>query len=756
MCHKLRIIFLIVLISLVGRLSLARPEEVIKDYDLKVKLKLKTTESRVYYQEEEKTDWNKEIKNWRFGFLPPQESLPIILKYENNFYSQEKDSPINYYLVYRKGEFSAINPLNARIKGNLLFWADSFEKDRKINIAVNGEDIKTIVVPSNGEFSQFTIEGIILEPGDNKITFLTLEDTEEKPEFEGSKQEAGIKNMRIKIRDNIQWKTLSKLSYSEASSEYQYTISNVGLDMFIYFKKNIFLISRNLDIDLEEYPFIDFDLDLEESKAEIDIFLGIDYSGDDKIDGYLRLDSFDSLGGINLFKLAKDNFKEVDYSIHRFKLKKVILYLRPKGERKENIYGCILSFKRFNFYNKTSLVFKGKELNIDRLRFINTYTKSMVISRKGTADIIAFFDNEKFTQSKRNNVQGIRILVPLDKKDYQNYPCFSFKYNLDDPEINDIDLGILMTRGNEILNLKETQYEKSGNKISINLKKIISEKGNIKGLIISFIQRDDVDHSLYGTKRWHMFELGELSLYKQFPYPIKSPLIRNRFLSLVKKRNPALLKIDNNIFYLNDFVNWQTSDLFGKDTLLKRIKLAQGSHNYEKFENPVFNVEQVILRAANKHRKSCVLRSAQVTFKKINPTKYLVRVEGAKDPFWLVFSESYHKEWKLYRAGEIDTQQPYFRKIITDYPELGIKETEHLMKLTPEDIQYLFREPLNANHYLVNGYANAWYIDPKRLGLSENFDLIIYFRPQSLFYFGLMISGLTFFICLAYLFLTRR
>jgi hypothetical protein len=94
---------------------------------------------------------------------------------------------------------------------------------------------------------------------------------------------------------------------------------------------------------------------------------------------------------------------------------------------------------------------------------------------------------------------------------------------------------------------------------------------------------------------------------------------------------------------------------------------------------------------------------------------------------------------------------PEFKEIVADYPRLKVKEARHLIKFTPEDIRYLFRNPLAAGHFLVNGYANGWYIEPEKLGLGENFTLVIYFWPQSLFYLGLGISGLTFLGCIVYL-----
>jgi hypothetical protein len=85
-----------------------------------------------------------------------------------------------------------------------------------------------------------------------------------------------------------------------------------------------------------------------------------------------------------------------------------------------------------------------------------------------------------------------------------------------------------------------------------------------------------------------------------------------------------------------------------------------------------------------------------------------------------------------------------------------------------------FEKPIddNLNHQLVNGYANSWEIDPsvicgqttpqpllgkegsscvKNADGSYDFEIVIEFWPQRLFYIGLGISGLTLLGCLAYL-----
>jgi hypothetical protein len=137
-----------------------------------------------------------------------------------------------------------------------------------------------------------------------------------------------------------------------------------------------------------------------------------------------------------------------------------------------------------------------------------------------------------------------------------------------------------------------------------------------------------------------------------------------------------------------------------------------------------------------------------ITFEKMNPTRCEVKVENATSPFFLVFSESYHSEWRAY----VENKPFMFNDLIAEYENVGVKEARHEMKFTPADISYLFKKPINEDrHFLVNGYANSWYVDPKEIGRTD-FVITLYFKPQSYFYLGLFISGITLIGCVVFLF----
>jgi len=110
-----------------------------------------------------------------------------------------------------------------------------------------------------------------------------------------------------------------------------------------------------------------------------------------------------------------------------------------------------------------------------------------------------------------------------------------------------------------------------------------------------------------------------------------------------------------------------------------------------------------------------------LTFQKIDSTRYKVYIKASR-PFFLVFSESYSPLWKAY-YGDVDWLKAFWANPISD-----------------------------DKHFPVNGYANAWYVDPKQLRIKSNeFTITIYYCPQSLFYMGWIVTSLTFIGCVSYL-----
>lgn len=123
-------------------------------------------------------------------------------------------------------------------------------------------------------------------------------------------------------------------------------------------------------------------------------------------------------------------------------------------------------------------------------------------------------------------------------------------------------------------------------------------------------------------------------------------------------------------------------------------------------------------------------------YKKINPTKYRVRIHNAKGKFPLVLSQNFNRGWKLY--------------LTSNEPSAGVASGESFDKL----YETWLAKPLGEDrHFVVNGYANGWLIDSEKLcaGKSScNLEVIIEFQSQKLFYIGLFISSATLTTLLVY------
>ena len=90
----------------------------------------------------------------------------------------------------------------------------------------------------------------------------------------------------------------------------------------------------------------------------------------------------------------------------------------------------------------------------------------------------------------------------------------------------------------------------------------------------------------------------------------------------------------------------------------------------------------------------------KISFKKISSAKYEVEITGNTKPFYLVFSEAFHPQWKLSIPGE---------------------------------------------HFSVNGFANGWYITKQ-----GDYKIIINFKTQNIFHIGIFVSLATVISLLGY------
>lgn len=104
--------------------------------------------------------------------------------------------------------------------------------------------------------------------------------------------------------------------------------------------------------------------------------------------------------------------------------------------------------------------------------------------------------------------------------------------------------------------------------------------------------------------------------------------------------------------------------------------------------------------AADAFAEKTVGERPGIAFRKTDPSTYVITLTGAAKPFWLVCGENFQPSWGV----------------------------------------FLDRKQLQVPHFRVNGFANGWFIDPAALGLKKDCTIIVYFKKQSLFYAGILVS----------------
>lgn len=195
--------------------------------------------------------------------------------------------------------------------------------------------------------------------------------------------------------------------------------------------------------------------------------------------------------------------------------------------------------------------------------------------------------------------------------------------------------------------------------------------------------------------------------------------------------------------------------------------------SYEKYDEYFKKNKNFSLLGDNKYFSlyknkidSSILVSNNLFYKRINPTKYKLKIRiNDSDSNDVVFLRNFSTNWKIF-INPIN--QNFYCNNIAHDSYLAERNVECIVSqkfFEGEELSYLYKKPIfDDTHKTVFDYANQWTIDPQYI--KQNFpkeyykenpdgsidvELTLYFKPQSYFYLGLIISGTTFLSCLGYL-----
>ena len=191
-------------------------------------------------------------------------------------------------------------------------------------------------------------------------------------------------------------------------------------------------------------------------------------------------------------------------------------------------------------------------------------------------------------------------------------------------------------------------------------------------------------------------QLLDLVSAKYIFIPLQDKLNDDDFFSIYGKRQPLIDYLDK-LTYLKK-INIGTKEIVAYENKNYR------PHIYQTFENETIYKN---------------IPYQKISFSYVNPTEYKIYLKDLKKPVYLNFSESYHPDWKL-RVGGFN----WFNALINK--------------------KYFLTD---KNHFQNDAQLNSFYLDPKDLcnkKTCSNINLTLYFKPQSYFYIGLIISIIVF------------
>jgi hypothetical protein len=155
--------------------------------------------------------------------------------------------------------------------------------------------------------------------------------------------------------------------------------------------------------------------------------------------------------------------------------------------------------------------------------------------------------------------------------------------------------------------------------------------------------------------------------------------------------------------------------------------------------------------------------TGSIEFKKINDNQYQIYIKDLATSTPLTFLSSYSKFWDLYLQPNPNDSWCQSSGAMSSSNDIECQNEQP--SSGGMGLSYLYQKPIfDSSHYLVDDYANGWTIDPNYI--KQNFDpsdykmnsdgsididLTLYFKPQSYFYVGLIVSGVTLVVCLGYL-----
>jgi len=545
---------------------------------------------------------------------------------------------------------------------------------------------------------------------------------------------------------------ISGWTFSALNTKYKYDTSEKGVKIAAFFgkgwgeKEEVVLSKKFSNISVKERPYILFSCEMNElnvQEVEINIRLTDQNSWFFKKKN-VTLKVKDNLYVINLYEKVKENLGGyrnanllIDEVFVKFK-KRRTAYLTNAQKK----YYTFL-FKNIAFLSAEPVIAEFKdELNLDLPEAYYYFDNMSELKSANSVDQIPWDIKEiyklhtsEFVDLKENPVVTLNFPASVILKRIGGRADSERKIL---PNVLRVVLKIDFNGDNREDCVVETAIS------SINYR----EDGKV---VLTINAYEEVKKRFSNKKTYRLLSIGASHLADKdvfYQDVVTKKLISYKEHKFDFEVGTDVLKVDNKVYRLPVYIEKiKNSD---KGLLGLNVFLQHGNHTVNILKNDRLQVEMLEIRPESKTEKltSINYKIPKITFKKVNPTRYIVGVNDVQTAFILIFSESYHVGWKAYvrQKSEIRNQQP----------EEDKESWSALLSLWRDrgnriDLQ---------DHFMVNGYANGWIVPANHSANNSsndsvrprNFQIMLEYQPQRLFEIGLMISLTVFLLCLIYMF----
>ncbi len=325
--------------------------------------------------------------------------------------------------------------------------------------------------------------------------------------------------------------------------------------------------------------------------------------------------------------------------------------------------------------------------------------------------------------------------------------------------------------------------------------------------VLQNIIMDEIEYGITGSKMFVAMSGAKYIIVKNDSYEAR----RMRMNSRIKNFYPFVVNFGDWYLYKTDSQYFLPIVYIPQDTIFTKMKIDDFPAIRS---DPSYKVRSAfIFGEQNEGKNIGIIKNNQIPssilpvieYKKINTIKYRLKIHQAKNIFPLVFSETFHNEWKIYLGNNDEESKSRMTGILS--VQLGnyeVFEGNEEDQASREEVQEFikkgwistmgkdnnssgfisknfqgtiqnnnlskgafyetwFQKPLvpEKSHFIANSYANSWMIDPnifctnnkycqKNPDGSYDFNLVLEFWPQRLYYIGIGISGITIFTCFLY------